>query len=70
MSLDIWGQGVILTGSSGCLVLGYQSKVFFGIDIPENKNQIVGLVAVIKVLDGKPSDEKLDEELKNQVQDK
>uniref|UniRef100_A0A804R877 CCHC-type domain-containing protein n=2 Tax=Zea mays TaxID=4577 RepID=A0A804R877_MAIZE len=48
---------------------GMPEQGFFGIDISENKEQMAGLVASIHVLEGEPNEEKLEEELKNLVQE-
>jgi hypothetical protein len=48
---------------------GMPEQGFFGIDISENKEQMAGLVASIHVLEGEPDEEKLEEELKNLVQE-
>jgi hypothetical protein len=47
---------------------GIPEQGFFGLDIPEHKMQVVGLNVVIHILEGEPTEGKLEEELKNLVQ--
>jgi hypothetical protein len=47
---------------------GIPEQGFFGFDIPEKKVQVNMLNAVIHILEGEPTEEKLDRELKNLVQ--
>jgi hypothetical protein len=49
---------------------GIPEHSFLGIDIPENKEQEVGSIAIIQILESEPNEERLDEELKNLIQDK
>jgi hypothetical protein len=48
---------------------GLLQQGFFGINIPENKMQGVDLVAMIHILEGEPTEGRLEKELKNLIHD-